>query len=95
MSKTILKERNESFQETETSRYPVPEREIRRNGGDYTAPYRTPALLGTVVAMDREYFFEIGSLDEGMNIWGSENTELSLRVRIFFETFVIFFTRAL
>lgn len=60
----------------------MPEREILRNGGDMTAPYRTPVLLGTVVAMDREYFFEMGSFDEDMQIWGSENTELSLRVRI-------------
>lgn len=45
-----------------------------------TAPYRTPALIGCAIAIDREFFFEIGSFDIGMDIWGGENTELSLRV---------------
>ena len=30
--------------------------------------------------MDREYFFEIGAYDSGMDIWGAENLEMSFRV---------------
>ena len=30
--------------------------------------------------MDRKYFFEIGAYDDGMEIWGGENLELSFRV---------------
>lgn len=39
---------------------------------------------GCAIAIDREFFFEIGTFDMGMSIWGGENTELSLRVRLFF-----------
>lgn len=65
-------------------RFPIPEREIIRNRGDLTAPYRTPALIGCATAIDREFFFEIGTFDTGMNIWGGEATELSIRVRKFY-----------
>lgn len=60
----------------------MPEREIKRNGGDATAPYRSPALQGTVIAVDREFFFELGAFDKALEFWGGENAELSLRVRI-------------
>lgn len=38
-------------------------------------------MVGCAFAIDREFFFEIGSFDEGMLIWGSENLELPIRVR--------------
>ena len=28
----------------------------------------------------RDYFYEVGSYDEGMDIWGGENLEMSFRV---------------
>ncbi|XP_016312150.1 polypeptide N-acetylgalactosaminyltransferase 18a [Sinocyclocheilus anshuiensis] len=44
-----------------------------------TAPIRSPALIGCFV-VDREYFEEIGLLDEGMEVYGGENVELGIRV---------------
>ncbi|XP_057237981.1 polypeptide N-acetylgalactosaminyltransferase 18 isoform X1 [Malurus melanocephalus] len=44
-----------------------------------TAPIRSPALIGCFI-VDREYFQEIGLLDEGMEIYGGENVELGIRV---------------
>ena len=35
--------------------------------------------------MDREYFFEIGAYDPGMDIWGAENLEMSFRVSDFID----------
>lgn len=63
-----------------TYRYRVPRREIERRNNDRTAPLRTPTMAGGLFSIDREYFYEIGSYDEGMDIWGGENLEMSFRV---------------
>ncbi|XP_029107447.1 polypeptide N-acetylgalactosaminyltransferase 18-like [Scleropages formosus] len=49
------------------------------NLSNNTAPIRSPALIGCFV-VDRHYFEEIGLLDEGMEVYGGENVELSIRV---------------
>nr|XP_060622916.1 polypeptide N-acetylgalactosaminyltransferase 18 isoform X3 [Anolis sagrei ordinatus] len=43
-----------------------------------TAPIRSPALIGCFI-VDRDYFQEIGLLDEGMEVYGGENVELGIR----------------
>ncbi|KAH8287928.1 hypothetical protein KR018_007301 [Drosophila ironensis] len=61
-------------------RYRVPSREMARRNNDRTAPLRTPTMAGGLFSIDKEYFYEIGSYDEGMDIWGGENLEMSFRV---------------
>ena len=42
---------------------------------------RTPTLIGCSLVIEKNYFFEMGAFDEGMDIWGGENIELPVRVR--------------
>lgn len=60
--------------------YRVPQREMDRRKGDRTAPLRTPTMAGGLFSIDKDYFYELGSYDEGMDIWGGENLEMSFRV---------------
>uniref|UniRef100_A0A224XDQ8 Polypeptide N-acetylgalactosaminyltransferase n=1 Tax=Panstrongylus lignarius TaxID=156445 RepID=A0A224XDQ8_9HEMI len=54
------------------------EEKIRRQTPE--APTRSPTMAGGLFAIDRKYFWEIGSYDEGMDLWGGENLEMSFRV---------------
>lgn len=58
----------------------VPERELKRTANSKTALIRLPTHVGCAFAIDREFFFEIGALDEGMDILGFDNMELAFRV---------------
>ncbi|KAM9308167.1 polypeptide N-acetylgalactosaminyltransferase 15 [Gastrophryne carolinensis] len=44
------------------------------------APFRTPVIPGSVIAVDRHYFQNVGAFDSGMKSSGVENIELSIRV---------------
>lgn len=58
---------------------PVPNH-LLAPSGDVTQPIRSPTMAGGLFAMNRNYFYELGQYDSGMNIWGGENLEISFRI---------------
>ncbi|XP_037050346.1 polypeptide N-acetylgalactosaminyltransferase 5-like [Bradysia coprophila] len=58
----------------------IPKREKDRIGNSSVAPLYSPTMAGGLFSIDREFFYDIGSYDDGMIIWGSENIEMSFRV---------------
>lgn len=58
---------------------PLPDSE--RNRRKYpTSPFRSPTMAGGLFSIDKSFFHELGDYDEGFEVWGGENLELSFKL---------------
>lgn len=59
---------------------PLPADYIKNNNMTDTDPIKCPVMAGGLFSIDKKYFFELGSYDPGLDVWGGENMEISFKI---------------
>ncbi|XP_073401753.1 polypeptide N-acetylgalactosaminyltransferase 5 [Dendrobates tinctorius] len=59
---------------------PIPADVLQKNKITEMDPIRCPVMAGGLFSIDRKYFYELGTYDPGLDVWGGENMEISFKV---------------
>uniref|UniRef100_A0A8D0KP82 Polypeptide N-acetylgalactosaminyltransferase n=1 Tax=Salvator merianae TaxID=96440 RepID=A0A8D0KP82_SALMN len=59
---------------------PIPPDVIEKNKIKETDIIKCPVMAGGLFSIDKKYFFELGTYDPGLDVWGGENMEISFKV---------------
>ncbi|XP_034430369.1 polypeptide N-acetylgalactosaminyltransferase 5 [Hippoglossus hippoglossus] len=58
----------------------VPDSYIKKTNMTIADPIRCPVMAGGLFSIDKKYFYELGSYDPGLDVWGGENMEISFKI---------------
>ncbi|KAK5890483.1 hypothetical protein CesoFtcFv8_014001 [Champsocephalus esox] len=58
----------------------LPEEYIKKNNMSISDPIRCPVMAGGLFSIDKKYFYELGTYDPGLDVWGGENMEISFKI---------------